>query len=240
MSWRGGGRGGGGGGFGGGGRGGSRGGGGGFGGGGRGGSRGGRGSFGGRGGGRGGRGGFNSGPPDRVQEMGTFCHPSEGEMVCVSAKGTDSYSGGDVVPKFGASIYTEDKKEIGRVEEVFGPINEVYFTIKTNEGIVAGSYDKGFKVYIGPDRVLPLKMFLEPEKPKAKGARGGRGGARGGRGGRGGGRGGRGGGRGGGGFRGGRGGSRGGRGAPRGFSRGGSRGAPRGFASRGGGRGFGR
>src|SRR5579862_8676340 len=99
-------------------------------------------------------------------------------------------------------------------------MNQVYFTVKPTEGIVATSFKKGDKVFIGGDKLLPLYRFLPKPKgptvkrPSARGARGG-GGMRGGRGGvgRGGGRGGfapRGGSRGG--FGGGWGGGRGGRG----------------------------
>ncbi|PQE13303.1 H ACA ribonucleo complex subunit 1 protein [Rutstroemia sp. NJR-2017a BVV2] len=180
---------------------------------------GGRGGFGGGfGGGRGGgRGGFqqrDNGPPSDVYgslAMGSFLHACEGEIT-----------------------------SIGKVDEILGPINQVYFTIKPTEGIQATSFKTGDKFYIGGDKLLPLDKFLPkpkppPGAPKPKraggGARGGRGGPM--RGGRGGARGaprGRGGftprgGRGGGGFsRGGSGGGftpRGGRGGARGgFSRG--------------------
>ena len=40
-------------------------------------------------------------------------------------------------------IYLQNKQQIGKVEEVLGPIQEVYFTIKCSEGIKAGSF-KGF------------------------------------------------------------------------------------------------
>lgn len=140
------------------------------------------------------------------------------------------------VPYFNAPIYLSNKTQIGKVDEILGPINEVFFTVKMEAGMNADSFKKDDKVYIGGDKLLPLDRFLPKPKvagPKVKkpagrgGARGGgrggaRGGGRGGFGGRGGGRGGssfggRGGGRGGG-F-GGRGGGRGG-----GFSRGGGRG----------------
>lgn len=58
------------------------------------------GGYGARGGGRGGsRGGYGApqGPPDRVQEMGSFMHAVEGEMVCSS---TDA----KYVPYFNAPI----------------------------------------------------------------------------------------------------------------------------------------
>ncbi|GAA6009268.1 hypothetical protein JCM11491_004251 [Sporobolomyces phaffii] len=194
----------------------------------RGGDRGGRGgggfrggpSRGGRGGGRGGFGGFNDGPPAEVVEIGTFMHAVEGEMLCASTLPSK-------VPYFNAPIYLPTKAAIGKVDEILGPINEVYFTIKPSAGIVATSFTAGDKVCIGTDKLLPIERFLpQPKapagaKPKKRGGAGGRGGARGGRGGPPGrgrgaprGRGGPGGGRG---FSGGRGGG-GGRG---GFSRGG-------------------
>ncbi|EMC99623.1 hypothetical protein BAUCODRAFT_145020 [Baudoinia panamericana UAMH 10762] len=203
----------------GGGRGGDRGGGrGGFRGGDRGGFRG--GDRGGRGGGfRGGRGGFQSGPPDTVQEMGTFLHATEGELVCSSVN--------PKIPYFNAPIYLENKQSIGKVDEILGPLNQVYFTIKPQEGIQAASFKAGDKFYIGGDKLLPLEKFLPKPKPlpgaaKVKKPRGA--GMAGGRGGRGM-------------MRGGRGAPRGRGGAPgRGFSRGGGFGGSRGgggFSSRG-------
>ena len=179
-----------------------------------------RGGFGGRGGARGGR-PIQQGPPDTVLEMGEFMHPCEGDVVCRSIN--------TKVPYFNAPIYLENKTQVGKVDEILGPLNEVYFTIKCGEGVQATSFKEGDKFYIAPDKLLPIERFIPkpkvagPPKPKNKkkrsGAPAGRGGARGGFGGRGGSR---------GGF-GGRGGSRGGFGG-----RGGSRG---GFGGRGGSRG---
>lgn len=172
-------------------------------------------------------------------------HSCEGDIVCKSTNPSK-------VPYFNAPIYLENKSVVGKVDEILGPINEYYFTIKPAEGIQATSFKANDKFFISPDKLLPLERFLPKPKaapgPKTKrpasagGARGGFGGARGGsRGGfggaRGGSRGGFGGGRGGsrGGFGGaGRGGSRGGFG---GASRGGSRGGFGGGAPRGGSRG---
>ncbi|KAI8627574.1 Gar1/Naf1 RNA binding region-domain-containing protein [Xylariaceae sp. FL1651] len=205
----------------------------GFGGGGFGGGRGG----GGRGGGRGGFGQRDFGPPDTILEMGSFMHACEGEMVC------SSVSAQNKIPQFNAAIFLENKTAVGKVDEVLGPINQVYFTIKPSEGIQATSFKPGDKFYIGSEKVLPFERFLPKPKPPPgapkvkKASRGG--GARGGRGGpiRGGGRGGFGGGRGGP-SRGGRGGFGGGRGGPRGgggFSRGGGGGGFGGGRGRGGG-----
>ncbi|PYH89933.1 Gar1-domain-containing protein [Aspergillus ellipticus CBS 707.79] len=136
--------------------------------------------------------------------MGTVMHACEGEMVCESIN--------PKIPYFNAPIYLENKTPIGKVDEVLGPINQVYFTIKPQEGIVATSFKAGDKVYIGGDKLLPLENWREAQESRwcfpgwshARRKRG-RGGPRGGFGG--------------GGFRGGSGG---------GFSRGGGRGAPRG------------
>ena len=158
-------------------------------------------------------------------------HAVEGEMFCTSIN--------PKVPQFNAQIFLENKTPVGKVDEVLGPINQVYFTVKPTEGIQAASFKEGDKFYIGSEKLLHLERFLpKPKpppgaKPKRAGGRGGprgagRGGPRGGFGGRGrGGPPGRGGGRGG--FGGGRGGSGfggsgfGGRGGG-GFSRGGGRG----------------
>lgn len=171
-------------------------------------------------------------------ELGQFVHECEGEMVCRSTNAK--------IPYFNAPVYLENKTQIGKVEEILGPINEVYFTVKMDQGMLAASFKQSSCVFIAPDKLLPLDRFLP--KPKLAGAkaekgaaRGGRGGGRGGFGGGrgGGGRGGFSGGRGGGGrggFSGGRGGgfgggSRGGGGGRGGFGGGGFRGGASGFSS---------
>lgn len=195
----------------------------------------GRGGFGARGG-RGGRTGpslFQQGPPDAVLEMGSFMQSCEGDIVCRSVNVK--------IPYFNAPIYLENKTQVGKVDEILGPVNEVFFTVKVQEGVKADSFKDGDKFYIAPDKLLPLERFLPQPKPvgfKVKKKSGGPGGARGGfRGGRGGAPGGRGGFRGGrGGAPGGRGGFRGGRGGAPG-GRGGFRGGRGGGPSRGGFRG---
>lgn len=171
------------------------------------------------------RGGFSApqGPPESVLEMGSFLHSCEGDIVCRSIN--------IKIPYFNAPIYLENKSQIGKVDEILGPLNEVFFTIKPSDGIQASSFKDGDKFYIASDKLLPMERFLpkprevgpKPKRKSAGAARGGRGGFRG--------RGGRGGARGSFVSRGGaRGGSFGGRGSSRG-SRGGS------FGGRGGTRG---
>lgn len=183
-----------------------------------------RGGFGGRGGSRGGRGGFGrpsapQGPPDSVLELGVFIHAVEGDIFCRSVN--------TKIPYFNAPIYLENKTQIGKIDEILGPLNEVFFTVKPSEGVQAASFKEGDKFFIAPDKLLPIERFLpkpkvagpKPAKKKGpKGASRGGFGARGGFGGRGGARGGA---RGGFGARGGARGGFGGRGGARGGSRGG-------------------
>ncbi|KAL2913359.1 H/ACA snoRNP pseudouridylase subunit [Polyrhizophydium stewartii] len=91
--------------------------------------------------------------------MGSFLHPCEGEMVCARLPSQSK------IPYFNAPIYLENKTQIGKVDEILGPLNEVYFTVKLQEGIVATSFKPKDKVYIAPDKLLPLERFLPKPKP---------------------------------------------------------------------------
>jgi len=71
----------------------------------------------------------------------------------------------DKVPYFNAGIYLENKKKIGKVDEILGKINEVYFTVKMDPGVVAKSFQPKDSVYIGTDKLLPLARFTNPGKP---------------------------------------------------------------------------
>ena len=116
------------------------------------------------------------------------------------------------------SIYMENKTLIGKVDDVFGPVEAPGIAIKPADGVKGASFKPGDKVYADPYELRDVSFFMpraaKPKGFKPTGRQGqvparGRGGAGGARGGGFGGRGGRGGGfggRGGGGFGGGRGG----------------------------------
>ena len=53
----------------------------------------------------------DNGPPDTVQEMGTFTHACEGELVCESTNVK--------VPYFNAPIYLENKVSHGSTKHPF-------------------------------------------------------------------------------------------------------------------------
>jgi H/ACA ribonucleoprotein complex subunit 1 len=60
-------------------------------------------------------------------ELGHFMHACEGEMVCRNTN--------EKVPYFNAPVYLENKTQIGKVEEIFGPTTEVVRTF-THRGCV--------------------------------------------------------------------------------------------------------
>ncbi|CAH8380987.1 unnamed protein product [Eruca vesicaria subsp. sativa] len=124
-----------------------------------------------RGGGRfgGGGGGWrDEGPPSEVVEVATFLRACEGDAVTKLCQ--------EKIPHFNAPIYLENKIQIGKVDEIFGAINESLFSIKMKEGIVATSYAEGDKFYIDPLKLMPLARFLPQPKGQSVGGRGGRGG----------------------------------------------------------------
>ncbi|KAJ1426758.1 Gar1/Naf1 RNA binding region-domain-containing protein [Ochromonadaceae sp. CCMP2298] len=110
-------------------------------------------------------------------EVGAYMHGAEGEMVCRLTN--------DMIPYFNAGIYKENKAKIGKVEEVFGPSNKIYFTIKPDTGVSATAFEVNDKVYIGTDKLLPLSRFTGTQKGGGGRSAGGRGGGRGAPGGRG-------------------------------------------------------
>lgn len=168
-------------------------------------------------------------PPEQITLCGTYMHCSEGDLLYKVAPE-------NLVPRFNAFVYTNEKAKIGKIDEILGSVKDVMFSVKPIPGVQAESLKEGDEVYISPTQMNSVQTFTNP-RPRGRGGRGGRGGGRGGdfRGGFRGGRGGdfR------GGFRGGRGGDfRGGRGGDfRGGFRGGRGGDFRGGRGFGGGRG---
>lgn len=53
--------------------------------------------------------------------MGMFMHACEGDLVCKSVN--------EKIPYFNAPIYLGNKTQIGRVDEILGPINQVVWRL---------------------------------------------------------------------------------------------------------------
>merc|ERR1712137_361904 len=117
-------------------------------------------------GGGGGRGGFGrpQGPPDYVQAVGNFVHPCKEEAIIKLATA-------DQIPMFNAPIYLENKQQIGKVNEVFGPINQVYISVKLDDGFVSTSYKEGDVFHIAPFSLMAAEKFTAPPPPKAAGGK---------------------------------------------------------------------
>eukprot|EP00933_Yihiella_yeosuensis_P004032 TRINITY_DN1077_c0_g1_i1.p1 TRINITY_DN1077_c0_g1~~TRINITY_DN1077_c0_g1_i1.p1 ORF type:complete len:171 (-),score=70.26 TRINITY_DN1077_c0_g1_i1:252-764(-) len=112
------------------------------------------------------------GPPDEIEEVGESMHSCEDELVlkCTNER----------IPHFNARLFLENKEEIGKVDEIFGPINSVYLSAKMGEGIKADSFKAGKKFYIDTMKLLPLSRFL-PQPSIGKGGKGGKGKGKGGK-----------------------------------------------------------
>merc|ERR1719401_33691 len=79
---------------------------------------------------------------------------------------------------FNARIFLENKEEIGKIDEIFGPINSFCFSVKPSEGIdakslVAKEGKELKKVWIDSYKMLTMDRFL-PQPPSA-GGKGGKG-----------------------------------------------------------------
>lgn len=93
-------------------------------------------------------------------------HPCEEELVC-------KCNIDDKVPYFNATVYLENKQRIGQIDEVFGPVNELMFTVKTDKGVLASAFKENDKIYINPEKLLPKSRFTDPPKPMKRGRGGG-------------------------------------------------------------------
>lgn len=107
-------------------------------------------------------------PPEWIEEVGFAMHTAEDELVCKSVHAN--------VPMFNQRIFLENKESIGKLDEIFGPINNIMFSIKMAEGMKASSFKKGSKFYIDSTKTLPLSRFLEDGKKGGKGKGKGKGG----------------------------------------------------------------
>ncbi|KYM99829.1 PREDICTED: H/ACA ribonucleoprotein complex subunit 1 [Cyphomyrmex costatus] len=110
--------------------------------------------------------GYDQGPPETVMPLGHFTWTVENDLVLK----VDI----EQVPFFNAPIYTENKQQIGKIDEIFGNIRDYYVSIKLSENVKASSFQKDAQLYIDPAKLLPLQRFLP--KPPGESKRGGGGG----------------------------------------------------------------
>lgn len=77
-------------------------------------------------------------------------HACEGDIVCENTNPAR-------IPYFNAFMYLSNKTQIGKIDEILGPINQSMFTIKPQEGINPESYQAGDKFFIASDKLLPIE-----------------------------------------------------------------------------------
>ena len=82
-----------------------------------------------------------------MKTLGTVSHLSNKGLIIVKSKNT---------PAIGLPVFTEDKKRIGRVHNIFGPTKEPYISIKPQLN------RKNKKPILIPKVGLPLYI---PKKP---------------------------------------------------------------------------
>ena len=118
-------------------------------------------------------------PPKLVCEVGKVMHPVENYILVHNELK-------DKVPIFGRPVYIKDKKKIGMIDDVLGPINDFMFSVNCDKDVKPESIKNGEKIFMNVEHFLPFSRFL-PKKPGEKNNTGhGKGGGQRGRGGRGG------------------------------------------------------
>lgn len=75
----------------------------------------------------------------QVTNLGHFAHTCQNDIVLKVDLPED-------VPYFNAPIYTEDKNQIGKIDEIFGPIRDYYVSVKLADNIKGRSFNKNDKV----------------------------------------------------------------------------------------------
>ncbi|VDM17949.1 unnamed protein product [Hydatigera taeniaeformis] len=120
------------------------------------------GSRGSRGGFRGGRGtgsrSFEQEPLEAIELVGEVSHTCQRDLVCKLLN--------EGVPFFNAPIYLENKQEIGKVEEIFGPIKKSLFSVKLSDNLNTESFKEGQKMYINKFKLLTMERIMSFNAPK--------------------------------------------------------------------------
>lgn len=104
--------------------------------------------------------------PENVMPVGTISHVAESKVVC-------KVSLTEQVPMFNQPVFLENKMHIGKSDEIFGQLNNVFMSVELNETIKPDSLEKKQTVYMSNEKVLQKRVFLprdppDPLAPKVK------------------------------------------------------------------------
>ena len=72
------------------------------------------------------------------------------------------------IPHFNAGVYLENKTKIGKIDEIFGGINDVHFSVKMADNMKAGSFKKGVLLLVSKKNCNLGKIWKLAIKQKKK------------------------------------------------------------------------
>lgn len=81
---------------------------------------------------------YDQGPPETVTPLGRFKWTVQDDLIVQVEI--------EHIPYFNAPIYTENKQQIGKIDEIFGNIRNYFVSIKLSENIKASSFEKDTQV----------------------------------------------------------------------------------------------
>jgi len=93
---------------------------------------------------------YDQGPPETVTLLGHYAWTAENDIVIKSDI--------EEVPFFNAPIYTENKQQLGKIDEIFGAIRSYHVSAKLSENIKANSFEKDTKVN---DKIIYLTIIID-------------------------------------------------------------------------------
>ena len=72
-------------------------------------------------------------------------------------------------PKFNRGVYLDNKSKVVSVDEILGPLNGFYFSVKPAEGVNPSSFKEGQVFYMAPEDLLSTDRFTKPQAARPKG-----------------------------------------------------------------------
>lgn len=90
--------------------------------------------------------------PEYVIQLGSIMHTCLDDLVVKSQI--------EDVPYFNAAVFNEDKKQIGKIDEIFGNMKEYWVSVKLCEDILKNSFSSQEKVFVNPTKLISFQKFL--------------------------------------------------------------------------------
>ncbi|KAL7721391.1 H/ACA ribonucleoprotein complex subunit [Entamoeba marina] len=101
-------------------------------------------------------------PTGELMSFGKYLHAAENTMV-FKATSTEQY------PAFNAPVFNANKQEIGKIGEVFGPLNDYYFSVAPTEGVKANSFQPDENIFLYSEKLFSVDRLKNPPPPRRGG-----------------------------------------------------------------------